>query len=176
MSINSFPGIGQTVAVSFASEGCRRIVVADLSIEGLEKTASLIASTSTETQVVQVVIDVSQPGDVSGLLQKAVETFGRVDYAVNAAGILSMDHRSHETSVESFDRVLAVDYKGSWLCSREEIKHMLGQEPLETHDGRTGNRGCVHRSNTYLHTVLMSLKIDSEHCKSAWDCGKTYRS
>jgi len=128
--------------VSFAREGCCSIVIADISTKGLEETAFTIASTSSgAAKVIQIKTDVSLVEDVTALLAETKQEFGRVDYAVNAAGILSMSARSHETSIEDFDRILAIDYKGCWLCSREEIKHMLDQEPLETHDGRPGNRG-----------------------------------
>lgn len=75
------------------------------------------------------------------MLDAAITSFGRVDYAVNAAGVLGASKRSHEMSVEEFDNVLNVDYRGCWLCSREELKYMVGQEPLPSHDGRLGNRG-----------------------------------
>jgi len=45
--------------------------------------------------------------------------------------------------VEDFDRINSVNYRGCWLSSRAEIKQMLKQEPLPTHDGRPGNRGAI---------------------------------
>lgn len=94
------------------------------------------------------------------LINKAVETFGRLDYVCNSAGkrtriyqdayeakettgTLSNNERSHETSLEEFDRINNINYKGCWLCSRAEIQQILKQEPLPTHDGRPGNRGSV---------------------------------
>lgn len=81
------------------------------------------------------------PDQVTALLDAAISAFGRVDYAVNAAGVLGASSRSHEMSIDDFDNVLSVDYRGCWLCSREELKHMVKQEPLQSHDGRPGNRG-----------------------------------
>ena len=46
-------------------------------------------------------------------------------------------------TLEEFDHIVNVDYRGSWLCSREELKVMVNQEPLETHDGRKGSRGAI---------------------------------
>lgn len=58
-------------------------------------------------------------------------------------GVLSNNERSSETTLEEFDRINSINYRGCWLCSRAEITQMLKQEPLPTHDGRLGNRGSV---------------------------------
>jgi NAD(P)-dependent dehydrogenase (short-subunit alcohol dehydrogenase family) len=127
--------------VSFAREGCTRIVLGDLSYSGLEETRSLITSEFPRAIVVVHVTNVSIRGDVTALFDAAIGRFSRVDYAVNAAGVIGQASRSHEMSIDEFDKVLSIDYKGCWLCSREELKYMVKQEPLETHDGRKGNRG-----------------------------------
>lgn len=57
--------------------------------------------------------------------------------------MLSNNERSDETTLGEFDRINNVNYRGCWLCSKAEIKQMLKQEPLPTHDGRQGNRGSV---------------------------------
>lgn len=46
-------------------------------------------------------------------------------------------------TLEEFDHIVNVDYRGSWLCSREELKVMVNQDPLETQNGRQGNRGVI---------------------------------
>ncbi len=46
-------------------------------------------------------------------------------------------------TVEEFDFVNGINYRGVWLCSRAEIRQMLKQEPLPTHDGRPGSRGSI---------------------------------
>lgn len=46
-------------------------------------------------------------------------------------------------TLEEFDHIVNVDYRGSWLCSREELKIMVNQEPLENHSGRQANRGVI---------------------------------
>ncbi|RFU28969.1 hypothetical protein B7463_g7360, partial [Scytalidium lignicola] len=136
-------GIGQATAYAFAREGCLRIVIADLSQSGLQETHNHIKSSFQKVEVLECPVDVGKPDDVTRLLDQAVAKFGRVDYAVNAAGIIGLAQRSHEMSVDEFDRVNQVDYRGCWLCSREELKHMIQQEPLPSHDGRPGNRGSI---------------------------------
>jgi NAD(P)-dependent dehydrogenase (short-subunit alcohol dehydrogenase family) len=118
-----------------------RIVIADLSQPSLQATHNHIKATFKTVDVFSCVVDVAKSDDVTRLLDQTVAKFGRVDYAVNAAGIMGVPQRSHEMSVEEFDRINHVDYRGCWLCSREELKHMVQQEPLPTHDGRPGNRG-----------------------------------
>ena len=136
-------GIGRSCAISFAIEGCTRIVISDISSNGLTETHKLIVQASSKAEVEVIETDVSNPDQVTHLLERCITRFGRVDYAVNAAGCLGKAARSHELSIEDFDSINQVDYRGCWLCSREEIKHMLKQEPLTSHDGRLGNRGSI---------------------------------
>ncbi|KAI7361534.1 NAD(P)-binding protein [Hortaea werneckii] len=136
-------GIGQATAVSFAKEGCSQIVIADRNVNGLNETHSRVQEAAPSCSVLSVQTDVSDQESVQALIDKAVETFGRLDYVCNSAGTLSNNERSHETSLEEFDRINNINYKGCWLCSRAEIQQILKQEPLPTHDGRPGNRGSV---------------------------------
>ncbi|KAF5004711.1 hypothetical protein FDECE_8822 [Fusarium decemcellulare] len=136
-------GIGRGIAFAFAKENCRRIVLADRAEGPLQETKTQIAQISPKAEVLVCTVDVSSPEDVQRLLDSTIATFGRIDYAVNAAGVLGASKRSHEMSVDEFDHVLNVDYRGCWLCSREELKHMVKQDPLPSHDGRRGNRGAI---------------------------------
>ncbi|RMX70872.1 hypothetical protein D0869_16211 [Hortaea werneckii] len=136
-------GIGQATAVSFARESCSQIVIADRNVNGLNETHSRVQEAAPNCSVLSVQTDVSDQESVQALINKAVETFGRLDYVCNSAGTLSNNERSHETSLEEFDRINNINYKGCWLCSRAEIQQILKQEPLPTHDGRPGNRGSV---------------------------------
>lgn len=77
-------------------------------------------------------------------MQEVIDTFKRVDYAVNCAGVLGGGQRSTETTSETFDRINGVNYKGCWLCSRAELTHMLKQDPLPSHDlEREPQRGSI---------------------------------
>lgn len=71
--------------------------------------------------------DVSDPSVVSNVFSKIVEVFGRIDYAVNCAGITTNNKPSTECSIEEFDRIHAVNMRGVWLSSREELKVMKAQ-------------------------------------------------
>lgn len=68
-------------------------------------------------------------------------------------GVLSNNKRSHESSVEEFDMINNVNYRGCWLSSRAAIKCMLKQDPLPTYDGRPGVRGSIVNIASQLGVV-----------------------
>jgi NAD(P)-dependent dehydrogenase (short-subunit alcohol dehydrogenase family) len=80
---------------------------------------------------------------VDTMVKRTVEKWGRLDYAVNAAGIIGNNDRSTSTSSFQFDMINGVNYRGAWLSSRVELTQMLKQESLPTHDGRPGDRGSI---------------------------------
>ena len=89
-------------------------------------------SCSAATQDVKFVVydcDVADPSTVSKVFATIVEDFGRIDFAVNCAGITTNNKPSTECSVEDFDRINAVNMRGVWLCSREELK-VMKEQPL----------------------------------------------
>ncbi|KAF2217557.1 hypothetical protein CERZMDRAFT_108255 [Cercospora zeae-maydis SCOH1-5] len=139
-------GIGQATAVSFVREGCRKVAIADLNLDGLAETKKLmqgLVEGHEELKILSVQTDVSQEPSIENLFGRIEDTFGRLDYAANCAGVLSLPQTSHETSAADFDKINNINYRGCWLTSRAEIKMMLRQEPLPTHDGRPGNRGSI---------------------------------
>ena len=80
---------------------------------------------------------------IESMVKGIVEKWGRVDYAVNAAGVIGSRTRSTSTSTSEFDHTNGINYRGTWLCARAELKQMLTQDPLPSHDGRLGNRGSI---------------------------------
>ena len=81
-------GISQATAVSFAREGCPKIVLADRDEKGLETTQRLINEVvgDGKVEVLAVKTDVTSAEQIDQLVQSAVKQFGRIDYAVNGAG------------------------------------------------------------------------------------------
>jgi len=73
--------------------------------------------------------DVADPGDVERAFTQVLETFGRIDVLVNNAGITGSRAATvcHETPVEELDRVLAVNIRGPFLCTRAALPTMLHQ-------------------------------------------------
>ncbi len=122
-------GIGRTTAVLFAREGAR-VFVCDTSGDGASETVGLINAAG--GQAVSHVADVTKPAEVAAMVATAVKTFGRLDCAFNNAGISGWQigaggKKTADWSEEAFDRMIAVNLKGVWLCMREELNQMLAQ-------------------------------------------------
>jgi NAD(P)-dependent dehydrogenase (short-subunit alcohol dehydrogenase family) len=115
-------GIGRATAVAFGRRGAL-VVIAD--VADLAATAAEVRGAGAE--VLAVTCDVSRDDDVRALVARAVERFGRLDCAYNNAGIEGEPAATHECSEENWDRTLAVNLKGVWLCLRHEIPQMLKQ-------------------------------------------------
>lgn len=102
----------------------------DINAHGLQSTLEDVRKYSATAQGTKVEVydcDVSDPSTVSRVFAKIVEDFGRIDYAVNCAGVSTNNKPSTECSVEEFDRINAVNLRGVWLSSREELNVMKTQ-------------------------------------------------
>lgn len=117
-------GIGRAAALLFAREGAK-VVVADVQTEGGSETVELIQNAG--GQAIFVGCDVSNSADVKALVDKCVQTYARLDCAFNNAGILGEMGKTAECSEENYDRLMAVNLKGVWLCMKYEIPQMLKQ-------------------------------------------------
>jgi 3-oxoacyl-[acyl-carrier protein] reductase len=115
-------GIGKGIAVAFAAEGAD-VVVADL--VGEEGAAEVLAAVEGHgRQVLFVRTDVSDEASVRAMAEQAVHRFGRVDILVNNAGIFT-ESRLEDMPVADWDRVLATNLRGTFLCTRFLIGQML---------------------------------------------------
>ncbi|WP_044505847.1 glucose 1-dehydrogenase [Gordonia sp. KTR9] len=115
-------GIGEATAKKLAAEGAS-VVVADVSDRGGERVVEEIAAAGGLATFVRV--DISNEVDVDRMITSAVESYGRLDMAVNNAGISHPPVRMHQVESTSFDAVLNVNLKGTWLCMRAEIAYFL---------------------------------------------------
>jgi NAD(P)-dependent dehydrogenase (short-subunit alcohol dehydrogenase family) len=117
-------GIGRATALIFAREGAK-VVVADVMVAGGEETMRLIKAAGGEAIFVKT--DVSNPTEVEAMVKKAVETYGRLDCAFNNAGIEGVVKPTVEYGETDWDRVIAINLKGVWLCLKYELQQMLKQ-------------------------------------------------
>jgi glucose 1-dehydrogenase len=138
-------GIGQAIAVRFAEHG------ANVAINYLKRPEE---AAETEGQVhacvakvrqegvrdVLVGADVSNEDEVERMVAQTIEELGGIDVLVNNAGI-QISRPSHELSSADFDKVLAVNLRGAFLCAREAIKHFLSEDKL----GSIVNITSVHQ-------------------------------
>ena len=117
-------GIGRATALVFAREGAK-VVVSDIVVEGGQETVQQIEAAGGEAIFVKA--DVSQAADVEALVTQTVETYGRLDCAFNNAGIEGGMKLTIDCTKEEFDRTIAVNLTGVWLCMKYEIQQMLSQ-------------------------------------------------
>jgi len=117
-------GIGRETAVLFAKAGAKVVVAGRRAVEG-EETIELIRAAGGDGMFVKT--DVSKATEVETLVQKAVEKFGRLDIAFNNAGIEGVWSPIVRQSEEDWDRTIAINLKGVWLCLKYEIRQMLKQ-------------------------------------------------
>lgn len=117
-------GIGKAAALAFAREGAK-VVIADLKVD--EGSAVAHAIEESGGKAIFVNADVSRADDVQELIKETVAAFGRLDCAFNNAGIEGRLATTSECTEENFDRVIAVNLRGVWLCLRHEIQQMLRQ-------------------------------------------------
>lgn len=114
-------GIGRATAHAASTAGAA-VVVADVSDSG-QATVAGIREVGGQAEF--VACDVSEPEQVSELIRRTVDSFGRIDILVNNAGIGGGGLRVHELDVESWDRTVAINLRGPFLCSKFAIPHLL---------------------------------------------------
>ena len=117
-------GIGRSAALAFAAEGAK-VIVADVLVKEGKETVKKIKETG--GQAIFVKVDVTQSAQVEAMVNKAVETYGRLDCAFNNAGIDGEAGPLYACSEEGWDRVININLKGVWLCMKYEIPQMLSQ-------------------------------------------------
>ena len=124
-------GIGQAIAVKFAEYGANVAINYLRTAEEAADTEQQVNACVNRVQqegVRDVLVrgDVSQEDQVVAMVGNAVSELGGLDVLINNAGIQISRH-SHELSSDDFDKVLAVNVRGAFLCAREAIKHFLAE-------------------------------------------------
>jgi NAD(P)-dependent dehydrogenase (short-subunit alcohol dehydrogenase family) len=115
-------GLGRACARIFAREGAQ-VIVADIQPDGGKETVSLIKGAGGEATF--VLADISQSSDVQAMVRAAIETYGGVDCAINNAVRAINRTPLADISEEDWDRTMAVNLRGVFLCMKYEIQAML---------------------------------------------------
>src|SRR3954447_23553496 len=115
-------GIGRATALAFARRGAN-IVVADVSEQGIGETAHVIQDLG--ASAVALRCNVMRTDDVKAALDKTIESFGRLDFAFNNAGVEQPMTATADLSEQEWDRVVDVNLRGVFLCMKHEIPLML---------------------------------------------------
>ncbi|MFC4911498.1 glucose 1-dehydrogenase [Actinomadura gamaensis] len=117
-------GIGAATARVFAGYGAR-VAIADVNEEGGRETAAQIEKDGGEALFVRA--DVTVGADVEAAVAATVAAYGRLDAAVNNAGVEEQGSALHEVTEDAWDKLVAVNLKGVWLSMKYEIRQMLAQ-------------------------------------------------
>jgi NAD(P)-dependent dehydrogenase (short-subunit alcohol dehydrogenase family) len=134
-------GIGLAAALAFAHEGAR-VVIASRGVESGEAAARQVRELGGEA--VHVTVDVADAEQVAALVSRCVVLFGRLDCAFNNAATGGPGDLCADIPEADFDRTIAVNLKGVWLCMKHEIAQMLRQGGgtivnMSSVDGLTGS-------------------------------------
>jgi len=114
-------GIGLGAAKGFAAEGAR-VVLASRDIDKGEQAAANLRAAGAEAKFIQC--DVADGEQVNALVAKTVETYGRLDAAFNNAGIEPPRSEIADVTRETWDKTIAINLTGVWLCVQAEVKAM----------------------------------------------------
>lgn len=144
-------GIGRACALGFVKEGASGVALLDLSQDSLETVKSEIEEKQRELghpkpcRIEIYPTNVADESRVNQVIEEVAQTFGRLDYVVNAAGI-AMKHQGGAAFAETADwqRILDVNLTGTFFVLRAAARIMLKQEPiLSSIDGRPLQRGSI---------------------------------
>ena len=116
-------GMGRAITVAFTRAGAR-VIAADVDASGGDETVALANATGAGSAAF-VGCDVSDPDQVDAAVAVAIERHGGLDHAVNAAAIENEMVPLHECSLDTFERMQAVNVRGVFLCMRAELRALL---------------------------------------------------
>jgi NAD(P)-dependent dehydrogenase (short-subunit alcohol dehydrogenase family) len=163
-------GIGKAVCMAFAKEGAS-VLVADMVSQTAKQVSDEIKTTGGKCAAFE--LDVSNPGQVKEMVEFALKNFGSIDVLANVAGIAKRS-AIEDLSEEDFNRVIAVNLKGTFLCCQA-----VGREMIKRGGGAIVNIASVagHTPQVYLGaygpskagvlslTRLMSLEWAKHHIR-----------
>jgi len=157
-------GLGQTFASALAGEGAR---IAVLDIADPEDTVRLI--TDAGGTAVGINMDVTVEADCRRAAEEAVATFGRIDILINNAAIVFGIKRKpfYEIDPAEWDKVMTVNVKGAWLCTRAVFPYMQHQGKgkivnLSSETFFTGSQGFVHYVTSKAGVVGLTRSLAVE--------------
>src|SRR5262245_35434258 len=115
-------GLGRVIAERLAAEGAA-VTLAGTSLPHLETTAAAIAAAG--GRALAIATDVAREADVAAMVAATVGSFGRLDILVNNAGIAGPTAPVAEAPLAEWERTLAINLTGAFLCARHAIPHLI---------------------------------------------------
>lgn len=115
-------GLGRSFALTLAEAGAN-LVIMDINEDRLDETEGMLQKFG--GKALKIVADVSKPDDVARVIDEMFANFGQLDIAVNNAGIVHKPYRFHETPLAEWNRLMAINMTGVFVCMQKEIDLML---------------------------------------------------
>jgi len=153
--VGASTGIGAATARAFAQSGAN-VMLADVDGSAVIRLAEQL--TSEGCTAAGHSCDVTDEAQVAAVVAKTVETYGRLDFAYNNAGVQALSSDFADLPAEEFDRVTAINQRGIWACMKHELKQMRMQGSgaivnCASVGGLVGNPGLAPYNGT-KHAVL----------------------
>ncbi len=145
-------GIGRAIALSAAATGAR-VVAADLQTQAEAGVQTADAVQASGGEAMFVACDVADPDAVQAMIAQALERFGQLDVLVNNAGIAGGGQLIHDLDIGAWDRVMAVNLRGPFLCAKYALPHLMA----------AGNGAIVNIASTY---GLIGAPLSAAYCAS----------
>ncbi len=154
-------GIGNAIAQRLSAEGAD-LAILDISLEGAERAAAEIGGTA-----IGVEADISNAEDVNGAFAHVIDQFGRLDILVNNAGIVGSDTPVKDLEESDWNRVLDVNLKGTFLCSRAAVRHMIPRNSgvivsVASISGKEGNANMAPYSVSKAGVICFTKSLAKE--------------
>lgn len=148
-------GIGQYTAYALARQGVRSFALLDRN--AITTTVSELKKISPDVSVKEFQVDVTNEKAIDDSIEKTVKEFGRLDYAVNNAGIGGIIKTTDQIPKEDFEKVIAINTTAVWTCQRAQIRQMLKQEKLS--DSYRSYRGSIVNVASMYGLVAPPLNV-----------------
>ena len=154
-------GIGYAIARRFSAEG-GDVAILDISAEGAKR-----AATEMGGSVIGVEADVSNADEVDRAFAKVIDRFGRLDVLVNNAGIVGTDTPVKDLEESDWNRVLDVNLRGTFLCSRAAVRHMIPRRSgvivsVASISGKEGNANMAPYSVSKAGVICFTKALAKE--------------
>jgi NAD(P)-dependent dehydrogenase (short-subunit alcohol dehydrogenase family) len=121
--------VGRATILGLARHGVTRIAGLDIHGVALEETKSLLLRAHPDVEFLSLQADLMDENSVANVMADVWTKFGRVDYAINNAGVGQPLASTSNSAIADFDKVMAINFRGVWLCEKYELQYMQKQEP-----------------------------------------------
>jgi NAD(P)-dependent dehydrogenase (short-subunit alcohol dehydrogenase family) len=154
-------GIGKAIARRFTEEGAR-VAIIDIDVDGATQAAAEIGANTMAFGA-----DITSEADVERVFGQIITEFGGLHILVNNAGIVGSDTPVHDLQVADWDRVLDVNLKGTFLCSRAAVRHMKPNKTgviasIASISGKEGNANMAPYSVSKAGVICFTKSLAKE--------------